>query len=291
MWDANMTAMISSVAKILAVVVVAYIFIVFLAWRFQERLAFPGPRRPLPSPTLAGLSEGQRVTVVTSDQIELHGWYLPPIPAPPAGGKAPGLLWFYGNMETVGALGPIIRDLRPPETGVLILDYRGYGQSEGKPTEEGLYRDAEAAWAFLTAREEIDSSSIAVYGRSLGSAPALHLAASHPVRSVVLDSPFSNAREMAAHHYRFLPRFFLRLSLDNLANAEKLEAPLLIFHGSADRIVPFAMGQAVAAAGRAREFIMLEGAGHNDTYYVGGSAYRAAMHNFLATTLSEGNRE
>jgi fermentation-respiration switch protein FrsA (DUF1100 family) len=287
----NMTAWISSVGKILIIVVVAYAVIVFLAWRFQEKLAFPGARRTLPSPATAGLSEGQSVTVVTTDQIELHGWYLPPDPEPATGEKAPGLLWFYGNMETVGALGPIIRDLRPPGTGLLILDYRGYGQSEGTPTEEGLYRDAEAAWSYLTGREEIDSSSIAVYGRSLGSAVALHLAARRPVRSVVLDSPFSNAREMAAHHYRFLPQFVLRLSLDNLANAERLEAPLLIFHGSADRIVPFAMGQAVAAAGRAREFIMLEGAGHNDTYYVGGSAYRAAMHNFLTTTLLEGNRE
>jgi fermentation-respiration switch protein FrsA (DUF1100 family) len=285
-----MPGIISSVAKMLAVALVAYIFMAFLAWRLQEKIAFPGPRRGLPSPSAAGFSEGERVSVVTEDHVELHGWYLPPRPSPPAGERAPGLLWFYGNMETVGALAPIIRDLRPAGMGLLILDYRGYGQSGGTPTEVGLYRDGEAAWAYLAGREEIDSSSIAVYGRSLGSAVALYLAANRPVRSVVLDSPFSNAREMAAHHYRFLPRFVLRLSLDNLARAEQLEAPLLIFHGSADRIVPFSMGQAVAAAGRAREFIMLDGAGHNDTYYVGGSPYRTAMHNFLATTLRGGDR-
>jgi fermentation-respiration switch protein FrsA (DUF1100 family) len=286
-----MPSIISSVAKIFAVALVAYVFIVFLAWRFQEKLAFPGARRSLPSPSAAGFSEGQRVTVVTEDQVELHGWYLPPRPSPPAGEKAPGLLWFYGNMETVGALAPIIRDLRPAGMGLLILDYRGYGQSGGTPTEAGLYRDAEAAWAYLAGREDIDSSSIAVYGRSLGSAVALYLAVNRPVRAVVLDSPLSNAREMAAHHYRFVPQFVLRLSLDNLAHAERLEAPLLIFHGSADRIVPFSMGQAVAAAGRAREFIMLEGAGHNDTYYVGGSPYRTAMHNFLAMALRGDSRE
>src|SRR5207249_1721935 len=100
-----------------------------------------------------------------------YGWYLPPAPAPPAGAKAPGLVWFYGNAETVTALAPVIRSLRPPGTALLILDYRGYGESGSMTTEPGLYRDAEAAWEYLAHRPEVDSARIGAYGRSVGGVP------------------------------------------------------------------------------------------------------------------------
>ena len=264
---------------------IAYLVLVALAWRYQEKLAFPGPRGRLADPATAGLPDGRRVTLTTADGVKLHGWYLPPVP-PSASGRNPALLWFYGNMETVTALGPLVRDLRPPGTALLILDYRGYGESEGAPTEAGLYRDGDAAWAFLSARAEVDPSRIAVYGRSLGAVVALHLADTHPVRAVVLDSPFSNAREMARQHYRLLPRFIIRLSLDNVERASRLRVPLLVFHGTEDRIALPRMGRAVAEAGRAQELVLIEGAGHNDTYDMGGARYREKLHAFLGASLS-----
>jgi len=174
----------------------------------------------------------------------LRGWYLPPRPAPPT--TAPGLVWFPGNAETVASLAPLIRELRPPGVGMLILDYRGYGESSGKPTEAGLYRDAEAAWGWLAAQPEIDRSRIAVYGRSLGAVAALHVAVTRQVRAVVLHAPFTSARDMARRHYWYLPRSLLRLELDNLDRARRLRAPLLVIHGTADGIVPFEMGRAIA---------------------------------------------
>lgn len=273
---------------IAAVGVVAYLLIALLAWRFQERMAFPAPKSPLPAPQTLGIPDGERVSVTTADNVTLHGWYLPANPFPSDDTVAPALIWFYGNMETVEGIAPVLRAYRPPGIAVLVLDYRGYGASEGSPTEAGVYRDAEAAWQHLTSRAEIDSSRIAVYGRSIGSAVALHLATHRPVRTVVLDSPISSGRAMAEKHYSLLPQFLNRLSLDNLSRAGELDVPLLVFHGTEDRIVPIEMGRAIADTGRAEAFVEIEGAGHNDTYMIGGDLYRERLHEFLARQLGRG---
>jgi fermentation-respiration switch protein FrsA (DUF1100 family) len=271
--------------KVLVLFAIGYVALVVLAWRFQERVAFPAPRGPLPEPSDRDLPDGQRVAVTTADGVQLYGWFLPPAPAPTESRGAPGVLWFYGNAETVGDLAPIVRELRPPGTALLILDYRGYGESGGRTTERGLYLDARAAWEFLVARPEVDSTRIAVYGRSLGGVPAMYLATERPVRAVVLESPFTSARAMAREHYRIVPPFVLRLSMDNLARARRLSAPLLVFHGTADRVVPFAMGKAIADAAGG-ELVTIDGADHNETYVLGGAAYRAAVHRFLETRLA-----
>ncbi|MEE8193612.1 MAG: alpha/beta hydrolase [Gemmatimonadales bacterium] len=276
--------MISAVLKIIAVLVVLYALGVFLAWRFQDRVAFPAPRGALPAPAAVGIPDGELVEVTTQDGVTLRGWYLPPNPAP-AEGKAPGLLWFYGNMETIGGIAPVLREFRPPGIGMLVLDYRGYGQSGGRPTERGVYRDADAAWAYITSRPEIDDTRVAVYGRSIGSAVALYLATEQPVSAVVLESAFTSGRDMAEEHYAPVPSVLVELELDNVSRARELTVPLLVFHGSDDWIAPLPMGRAVAEAGRAEEFVVIDGAGHNDTYLEGGEEYRRRMHEFLREHL------
>ncbi len=277
--------MIATALKFLVGLLVLYALIVLLAWRFQEQLAFPGPNGPVPDPRVVGVTEAERVTVVTSDSVRLAGWYLHPRPGPARGSRAPGLVWFYGNMETVADLAPVLTALRPAGVGVLALDYRGYGGSEGRATENGLYRDADAAYTFLASRPEIDTTRLAVYGRSLGSAVALYFATTFPVRAVVLDSPFTSAREMADEHYAIIPPTLLHLRLNNVDRARALAAPLLVIHGEEDAIAPLAMGRAVAEAGRAEELLVIEGAGHNDTYAAGGTRYRDVLHGFLERHL------
>jgi fermentation-respiration switch protein FrsA (DUF1100 family) len=277
--------MLSIALKVLAALVIVYALVVLLAWRFQDRIAFPGPSGPLPRPAAAGIPDGELISVTTEDGVELRGWYLPPNPAPPEGTRAPGLIWFYGNMETVGEIAPWLREFRPPGIGMVVLDYRGYGESSGAPSEAGVYLDAEAAWSFLTQRPEIDSTRIAVYGRSVGSAVALYLATERPVRAIVLESAFTSGREMADKHYSMLPSWLLQLRLDNRERAERITAPLLVFHGTEDWIAPFEMGHAIAQAGRAELFVPLEGAGHNETFTVGGAMYRDTFHSFLEKHL------
>ena len=269
------------VLEITAVLVGMYLIMVAFILSQQERITFPAPRYPLPSPQAAGIDHGESVSVTTADGVTLRGWYLQPSPPVPDSERAPGLIWFYGNYETVSALAPLIDELRPRATAMLILDYRGYGTSDGKPTEKGLYLDAEAAWTYLSNREEVDPNRISVYGRSLGSVLALFLSESKPVRSVVLDSPFTSARDMAKVHYWYVPRFMLRLKLDNLSRARQLHAPLLVFHGSEDDIVPTWMGKAIANAAHDATLIVYDGAGHNDIYDVAGPRYREAFHRFL----------
>ena len=275
--------------RVLAIVIVLYAAAVLLAWRFQDRLAFPGPSGPLPPPSSVGLSDGEMVTAYTSDSVALRGWYLPPLPRPDSG-KAPGLIWFHGNMETIGGIGRILRDFRPPGMGVLALDYRGYGESDGRPSERGVYRDALAAWEFLAAHPDIDSTRIAVYGRSIGAAVALYLATERDVRAVALESPFTSGKDMAKEHYALVPTSFLTLRLNNLRRAEQLSVPLIVFHGMDDWIAPVEMGRLVADAGRAEQFVLLHGAGHNDTYDVDTDLYRDKMHDFLRRHLIDGQR-
>ena len=276
-----MTRVLQSLLRVLLGLGITYAALLLLAWRFQHRMALPGARGRLIPPSQAGVA-GEIVDVTTADGVRLRGWYLPPALGP---GPAAGLLWFYGNMETVTGLAPIVRWLRPPDVALLILDYRGYGESAGSPSEQGLYADADAAWAYLTSRPDVDPSRIAVYGRSVGSVPALYVATTQPVRAVVLESPFSSAVDMARVHYRFLPSFIVRLSMDNLERAGRLTAPLLVLHGTEDNIALPRMGRAVAEAGHARELVLIKGAGHNETYDVGREEYRRKFLGFLAETL------
>jgi pimeloyl-ACP methyl ester carboxylesterase len=229
------------------------------------------------------LPDGEAVHLQMRDGTTLAGWYLPPQPRPSH--PAAGLLWFYGNGETIQAIGPVLRTFRPPGTALLVLDYPGYGGSGGRASEAGIYEAADLAMATLRARAEVDPDRIFAYGRSLGSAVATYVAATYPVRGLVLESPFTSARDMSRRHYAPFPGFLVRLRLDNLATIRRTHCPVLVFHGTADRLVPPGMGQAVAAAapgGGHVEFVTIPGAGHNDTYALGGEPYRDRLWNFLA---------
>jgi len=256
-----------------------------LLWGLQERITFPSPRSPLPDPTQT-IGYGERIELRMQDGTRLVGWYLPPAVEGGKGrqraAKAPGMLWFYGNGETLGAIWPIIRDFRPQNAGLLVLDYPGYGASEGRATEAGMYEAADLAYNALASRPDIDPHRIYAYGRSLGSAAATYAAANHEVAGLILESPFTSARGMAARHYRIFPAFLVRIGLDNIGRMPRIHCPTLVFHGTADVLVPIKMGHDVAAAaGGPVEFVMIEGAGHNDTYEMGGKAYRDKLAAFV----------
>src|SRR5438445_10817787 len=203
----------------------AYALLVLLAWRLQERLAFPAPRAPVPDPKRVGVGNGEKVELISGDGTKLVGWYLNPkvdgtstnLPRPPQPPQpASGLLWFYGNGENIAAIWPVVRDFQPPGTAVLVVDYPGYGGSGGRATEAGLYAAADAAYAMLAARRDVDPSRIYVYGRSLGSAAATYVATRHPVAGLILESPFTTAAAIAPQMYALLPRFISPLPPDNL---------------------------------------------------------------------------
>ncbi|HEV2670845.1 MAG TPA: alpha/beta hydrolase [Gemmatimonadales bacterium] len=263
----------------MAAVAGIYLVVLLVLWTMQERITFPAPRAPLPDPEQT-LGYGERIELKMQDGTRLVGWYLPPLgrPSPPIA----ALLWFYGNGETIAAIWPIIRDFRPPHAALLVLDYPGYGGSGGRATEAGLYEAADLAYQELIRRSEIDRHRIYVYGRSLGSAVATHVAATHAVAGMILESPFTSAPAMAARHYSIFPKALVRLRLDNLGRIVSIHCPTLIFHGTADRLVPMEMGKQLAAAAAGPvEFVMIGGSGHNDTYDLGARAYREKIAAFV----------
>ena len=256
-----------------------YVVLSGVLWALQEKITFPAPRSPLPDPVRT-VGYGEQIELRMHDGTRLVGWYLPPLrrPAPPSA----ALLWFYGNGETIGAIWPTIRDFRPPNAALLVVDYPGYGASGGRATEAGMYEAADLGYDALVSRPDVDRHRVYVYGRSLGSAAATHTAATHEVAGLILESPFTSARGMAAQHYRLFPRFLVRLQLDNVGAMPRIHCPTLIFHGTADMLVPIKMGHEVAAAaGGPVEFVMIEGAGHNDTYDMGGNAYKTKLAAFV----------
>ena len=257
----------------------AYLVILLVLWAFQERMAFPAPRAALPDPRVV-LGSGEQIELTMQDGTRLVGWYLPPKEA--GRGPTPGLLWFYGNGETIAAIWPVIRDFRPPGAALLVVDYPGYGASGGRASEAGIYEAGDLAYQALASHAGIDRVRIYVYGRSLGSAVATHVAADHPVAGLILESPFTSARDMAARTYRIFPLFLVRLRLNNVETMRRVKCPVLVFHGTADRLVPMDMGRQVAAAAPGpAEFVMIEGAGHNETYDVGDRAYRDKVWSFV----------
>lgn len=269
-------------ARLLLGVLAVYGVLVGLLWLFQERLAFPAPRASLPDPVRTGLPDVETVSLVMKDGTSLAGWYFPAGQADGRGDSVTALLWFYGNGENISAIWAVLRDFRPPGAALLVVDYPGYGASGGRASEDGLYEAADLAYQALVARPEVDRARVFVYGRSLGSAVATHLASTRSVAGLVLESPFTSAHDMSRRHYALFPTFILRLRLDNLAALRRVRCPVLVFHGTADRLVPLEMGRRVAAAASGpSELVLIEGAGHNDTYEFGGRAYRDKLWAFI----------
>lgn len=219
----------------------------------------------------------------TGDGLKLNGWYIPHA-APVA-----TLLWFHGNAGNISHRVENIRLLheRVP-VNVFIFDYRGYGRSEGSVSETGTYRDASAALAYLRGRTDVDPETIVFFGRSLGAAVAAELASRERCLALILETPFASIAEMARDLYPFLPlRSLLRTRYDTLDKIQRIRAPLLILHGDRDEIVPFRQAKKIfSAAPEPKEFYVIRGARHNDTYLVGGEAYFDALRSFIERALA-----
>jgi fermentation-respiration switch protein FrsA (DUF1100 family) len=217
------------------------------------------------------------VTFTTDDGVGLHGWFVP-------GESDVTWLWFHGNAGNISDRLENLRLLRD-ELGVAVFlfDYRGYGRSEGSPSEERTYRDAEAALAYLLSRPDVDPERIVYFGRSLGAGVAVELATRHAPYALILESPMASIGEMVRHHYRFLPiGWLIRTKYDSLSKIESVRAPLLVLHGDRDEIVPFKGGRKLfEAANEPKRFYTIEDAGHNDTVLVGGREYFGALREFI----------
>lgn len=218
------------------------------------------------------------VELVASDGVRLHAWYFP------VEGARLSLLFFHGNAGNLSHRGDWAEDLSRLGMNVLLLDYRGYGKSEGNPDEAGLYRDAEAAYRHLTETRGIPADQVVVYGVSLGGAAACEVASRFPCRALVLQSAFSSAPDMAAAMYPFLPgRYLVRTQFRNHEKLARIEAPKLILHSTADEVIPSWMGEKNHREAREPKQLELftDGSGHNDLVLRQGRRIQELLHTFL----------
>jgi pimeloyl-ACP methyl ester carboxylesterase len=241
-----------------------------------DRLVFhPTPGVDL-SPDALGV-RGEEVFLRTEDDVRIHGFLLPD------DGATRALLFLHGNAGNASHRLPNAALLARLGVTVLLLDYRGYGRSEGRPTEQGVYADARAGLAHLVETLGFPEERVLLFGRSLGGAVAVDLARERRLAGVVLESTFTSLADLSRHLLGFgAAAPLLRGRFDSSAKIAELRGPLLVLHGDHDQIVPFALGRKLfEAAPEPKWFTAISGAGHNDTVQVGGKPYLERIAAFL----------
>ncbi len=208
------------------------------------------------------------IAMTTDDGETVHGWFIPA--EVPAGDRPPPtIVHFHGNAENIAPYSMLGRLTHDAGFNLLLVDYRGFGRSSGRPSEAGIYRDGEAALRYLRSRPGIDTGRIIVWGRSIGACVAVHLAAvDHGIAGLVLESSFTSARELLWHGGAIVlyPLSFLATyRFDQAGKMAGVTAPILFVHGTDDRIAPFRLGRRLHdLAPGPKTFLAIKGGGHND---------------------------
>jgi fermentation-respiration switch protein FrsA (DUF1100 family) len=266
--------------RLLIYAIIGYILVLVLVRIFEARFVFfpdyPG--------RLGGDWHPRNLTVqdiwlTSSDGTKLHAWWVPNEKAKFT------FLAFHGNAGNIADRAPVYEFLYDTPGNVLALEYRGYGHSEGKPGEPGIYRDADAAYQYLVNVKHIDPATVISFGQSLGTAVAAHLAAERHVGAVILEAPFPSAARLAKLIFRILPglSFFVRGQFDTQTRVQEIHAPIFIVHCREDPVLPFTLGQEVYAASNApKTFLEISGRCHEEASIIAPEKYRAAMRNVLS---------
>ena len=228
-------------------------------------------------------SGAQDVWLSTGDGLRLHAWLVETSIQAPGGRLV--TLYLHGNGANLAHRPGHLREIAAAGSSILILDYRGYGKSPGRPTERGLYRDADAGYDHLIGMG-YQPTQIIVHGESLGSAVAVDLARRRPCAGLILESPFTSFSAMAGTIVPLIGRLFAS-GFNSRRKIAGVRVPLLIVHGDRDDTVPYAMGRALfEAANEPKSFWTVEGATHVDIVEVAGPLYRARLQAFYESTLT-----
>lgn len=266
--------------RLAALAVVAGVLAFAPMSRFADRLIY-FPSRELDGGTPAVLGLGyEDVELTAGDGVRLHAWFVP------AANAGRTVLFLHGNAGNISHRLEKLAVLNELGASVMLLDYRGYGRSEGAPDEPGTYRDAEAAYDWLRAHG-VAAPQIVVYGESLGGPIATDLAARRALGGLILESSPSSIVAVARHHYPLLPvGMLLSARYDALSKIPGVHVPVLILHSPNDEIVPYAHAEELyAAANQPKQLVRLRG-GHNDNFLVAADIYREALHDFLQRRIN-----
>ncbi|MGQ0811522.1 MAG: alpha/beta hydrolase [Nitrospiraceae bacterium] len=215
-----------------------------------------------------------------ADGTKLFGWYVESSATPAV------ILWCHGNAGNIIHRLDNLQELHRIGFSVFLFDYRGYGRSEGRPSERGLYSDAVGSYEYLTRQRRIRPERLIIFGRSLGAAVAGELAVQRPASAMILESCFPSVEALAKFHYGLPLHWLLGARFSLIDRLPALSLSKLIIHGDLDDIVPLELGRQVfEAATQPKLFYVVRGADHNNLYHVGGAPYFHRLKEFIGTAV------
>lgn len=227
-------------------------------------------------PALIDLSF-EDIYIKTEDRLTLNGWFIPSSSAKYT------LLFLHGNGGNIGhrleKLRLILRAYN--QLNILIIDYRGYGRSQGHPSERGIYLDAQAAYDYLLSQRNINPEEIILYGESLGTTVAIDLASKSKVKALILEGGFSSGQDMAKILYPFLPGFLFTGKFDSLRKITKTSVDKLFIHGIDDQVVPFSLGKKLYQAATGNKQLVELSGGHNSIFMDSQDKYLSSITTFI----------
>ncbi|MFT5173742.1 MAG: fermentation-respiration switch protein FrsA (DUF1100 family) [Gammaproteobacteria bacterium] len=270
-----------SMTSVLLIIIGCYCAVLVAMFLWQGKLVFVPSTAHVADPSQLGFSFDD-VWLTAADGVRTHAWYVPA-----ASTTARTVLFFHGNAGNISHRSETLQLYHRLGLNVLMSDYRGYGRSEGNPSERGTELDALAAWQYLRQQRGTAASAILIHGRSLGGAIALALVeqiaeSDNPIGAVIVESSFTSLPDVGALAYPWLPvRWLARIYYPNQARIARVRAPLLIAHATADEVIPFHHGQLLhAAAPTGAQFLSMRG-GHNDGFLATGTEYVEALNAFI----------
>ena len=261
--------------SILTVLAVAYCGLGVILYFMQSSFLYAPTREVLYDPGQLGL-DFEKVLLKTEDDVELDGWFIP------AKNAEFTILFCHGNGGNIAHRLDSINIFNKLGLNCLIFDYRGYGNSRGKPSEEGTYRDAMAAYEWLRHQKKLPAQKIILFGRSFGGSIAAYLTGKVEARGLIVESGFTSYADIGQKFYPYMAvRLFARFNYNTIDYIRKVNCPVLIIHSRDDEIVSFDFGlRLYEAANEPKEFIEISGS-HNDGFLYSGEVYTEGLANWV----------
>ncbi len=263
--------------------VLVFIFSLFGGWLFyqQPAMIFYPSKSLIETPADWGLRYEDAI-LDSADGVRLHGWFIPRV------GATRVLLFFHGNAGNISHRRESVKIFHRLGLHVFIFDYRGYGRSQGKASESGLYADAMAAWQYLLEEKDFVPQQVILFGRSLGGAVAANLAAGLAAKvrpgALILESTFSSAKDMANSLLPVMSRIVpMRFEFNTAEAVKRVTVPLLVVHSTEDDIIPFRLGEKVYLAANSPKSLVKIHGDHNSGFLLSQPDYEQALRKFIAS--------
>ena len=269
------------VRSVLFIAVGVYVGFCLLLYLNQSRFVYVPETEIRQTPDDRGLGYDE-VALKTEDGVKLSAWFVP------AEHERGTVLFCHGNAGNMSDRLDITEIFHGLGLDVLLFDYRGFGLSEGTPSEAGTYRDAEAAWRYLTEERKVRPESLFIAGESLGGGVASWLAVHHPPRALILESTFTSMKDLAADYYPWIPaRILCRFRYDTVNRLCSIHCPVLVVHSAEDDVIPYHHGRELfTAANEPKTFLEIRGT-HNDGFLTSGTTYTQGLDRFISRYLAD----